>query len=124
MSSSSLLRDPFQGELGLVYQAILTNGIMPKFRQRAILMKNLLNNDEKTLLLIRYCTSTWQDGSTLQDATPLVALDPLQTHLLFKIIAHKLLDTVVTVTETQNSTSSFGTISLEELLIQRLKRLL
>jgi hypothetical protein len=86
-------------------------------------MESLLNNDTATSLLILDWISALQkitvcvfNGVVEQPHPQLLDLDGPQMHLLFKDLAHKLL--------TQNLNSSSATTSLEELLFQRLKRLL
>lgn len=102
----------------------MTNGILPKFCEQAIFMETFLNNDEATLLLILDWISALQKhtaniyNGVEQTHPQLPDLDG-RMHLLFKDIAHELLNTV---TVTQNLTSSFT--HLEELIFQRLKRLL
>ena len=110
-----MLSNPTQRAIELVYQAILTNGILPKFCQQVILMGDLLNNDEATLLLIQDCAFSLLEYRGFQ------GLNHLQIHILFKDVAHRLLNAV---TVTENSSSSFGAASLEGLLFQRLKHLL
>lgn len=104
----------------------MTNGILPKFCEQAILMETFLNNDEATLLLILDWISDLQKQTAYiyngveQTHPPLSGLGD-RMHLLFRDIAHELLDTA---TGTQNLTSSFDNARLEELLFQRLKNLL
>jgi hypothetical protein len=88
---------------------------MPKFRQQATFVENLLKNDEATFLLIRDCLSY------LEEYTGPLALNHIRMHILFEGIADELLEIAMAI---PNSTSSFGTISLEELLSQRLQHLL
>ena len=111
------LGNPTLGAIESVYQAILTTGILEKFRQQVILMEDLLNNDETTLILIRDSILYLYDPCTRPQGLP----DHLQTHILFKDIVHELLNTTKVM---PNLALSFGTTSLEELLVQRLKRLL
>ena len=109
----------FQVAVWLVNK-VLINGILRKFRQQAIIMEHLLNNDETALLLmldwisalqkVTVCTS---NGVVKYPQLP--SLDGRRMHLLFKDITHALL--------TRNLNSPFGT-DPEELLFQRLKRLL
>jgi hypothetical protein len=88
-------------------------------------MKDDLNDDETTLLLILDWVSAWQkqpiaicDG-VKEIHLQLSDLDGLRMHLLVRDIAHELLDTGV-----QSLASSFGLTNLEELLLQTMKRLL
>jgi len=104
-SSPGVVSNPIRGAIESVFSAILTNCILPKLRQQAILIKYLLIDHKLTLSLIQYAITL------VQEKVGLWAL--LQMHLLFKYIAHALLDNV-----TQNSTSH-----LEDFLFQRLKRL-
>jgi hypothetical protein len=120
---------------------------MPKFCQQVIFMENLLNNDKVTLSLILDWTAALQERAGLVlDLTPAFWQEQADTHngaethlqvpethlqkpvpdfhgrqmhFLFKDIARELLYAV-----TQNRTSSLGSVSLEELLFQRLKPLL
>jgi len=119
-SSTGVLGGPTRDAIELVYQAVLINGILRKFRQQAIIMESLLNNDETTLLLILDWISALQKATVcisngVVEYPQLPDLDGLRMHLLFKDIARALL--------AQNLNSPFGT-SPEELLFQRLKRLL
>ncbi|KIM40511.1 hypothetical protein M413DRAFT_445960 [Hebeloma cylindrosporum] len=122
-SSAGILSGPIWDAIKLVYQAILTNGILPKFRQQAILIENHLNNDKATSLLILDWISALQkiavcvfNGVVEQPHPQLLDLDGPRMHLLFKDLAHQLL--------ARNLNSSFGTASLEQFLFQRLRRLL
>lgn len=102
-------------------------------------MENVLNNDKVTLSLILDWTAALQERAGLVlDLTPAFWQEQADTyngaeqshiqvpdfhgrqmHFLFKDIARELLYAV-----TQNRTSSLGSVSLEELLFQRLKHLL
>jgi len=104
----------------------MTNGILPKFCEEAILMETLLSNDEATLLLILDWISALQKHTAyiyngVEQTHPQLPGLAGRMHLLFRDIAHELLDTVM---GTQNLTSSLGNTRLEELLFQRLKNIL
>lgn len=95
-----------------IYQQILTHGILPKFREQAILIEDFLNDDE----MIQDCILELPKYDV-----NLGSLNSARTQLLFKDIMHELLDTATLM---QNLTLPFGTTSLEKFLFQRLKLLL
>lgn len=116
-SPTGVLSNPIRDAIELVYQAVLINGILPKFRQQAIIMENLLTNDETTSLLILDWISALQKvtvciSNGVVEYPQLPDLNGLRMDVLFKAIARALL------------TQKFVIWSLEELLFQRLKRLL
>ncbi|KIM40510.1 hypothetical protein M413DRAFT_445959 [Hebeloma cylindrosporum] len=125
MESSAGYSDSTRGAIESVSRAILTNGILPKFREQAILMESLLKNNEATSLLLHDWISALkqQEVGISKGGKSNLQLPDLEHRLLllFTDITRELLDAV---TVTQNLASSFGTTRLEVLLFQRLKRLL